>query len=230
VDRRAIEQDRDVMPDWLWRQEYLAEFTVPGGQVFPNVVVGPFTLPARIEAMERSVGVDFNGTPGDVAVEVCRMHDTKDVFVLGEDVFTHPETGLDMSWLRQYKGQKRVEAGGYNEGFALEAINYGATPCENTQQARSARLTAALSFRVHLDPQLAPQLYEDVRTAQWDPRGIIAYLKDDAHGMHYADAFLLALPGIAGQAVWAPKHKHAGSLSATRRDRERDAQVLWRKT
>ncbi len=161
--------------------------------MFPNITSGPFVVP---DGYPLYLGVDFNET--NVLVEWAVYG--RDAYALSEHAPPNPKTGLDLGWLSScYPHHKKgVEGGGYNTGFAMEAIKHNVTVLENSAPARSQRVVNALKYHLFIDPVRTPQLWEDTHKAQWDKHTPMKILKDDQHPNHYLDAGLLGLPQIDG--------------------------------
>jgi len=217
LDIKAIIKEKDELDRlglfWLWEQENLAKWVVPGGTVFTNIYFEESTRWNGGTGYETThVGVDFHGAFGQVVVEF--FYDPslpQEIYVTGES--RHPQqdnSKIDLSWLSTYApgirkavegGVGREGQGGFNDGYARLARGYGCSVIPSDAATRSRTLLKALGMSIHIDESITPNLADDIRKAVWDSNKIYL-LKDSAHPNHYLDAFLVGIGGIGSGDVY----------------------------
>lgn len=211
IDKTKIEQDKAIMPLWLWEQEYLCKWVAVGGSIFHNLEECSDLSSYKPTA----VGIDWNKS-GHTLVFIHRNESDKVIYILKEqwiDPQTHL-TGLNLSFIdsiqKQYPGiTLYVEDGGYNEAWAIESsARYGAVKVQPTPVEKSARLMESLRYTLKIDKTTCPFLTKELKSAGWDTHKM-TYLKDVTHTCHYLDAFMnTCIPYIPGSPVFIP----AGSV------------------
>ena len=84
--REWYEEQQRILPDWYYRQEHCAEFTLPQGAVFQNVEFGkyPDWLMEAIKNQPLCSGVDWNPVSGHKLVSIKWTPDFMNNVVMDE--------------------------------------------------------------------------------------------------------------------------------------------------
>jgi len=189
INESLVETQRQTMPEWLFEQEYLAIFTVPGGAPFTKIVLHESSISKPVNR----IGVDFHGDLGQVVVEVHFAGD--EVYIIDEKQFPGESVENMVAVLSRYEPRPRiyVEDGGFNTGYASLVAKRmdGVTKILANLANQSKQLFTAISKTIHICPSQTPELYEDLRTARWVSSGQPKLEKSDRQPRHYLDAMLL---------------------------------------
>lgn len=204
IDKEKILDDKNIMPQWLWEQEYLCKWVASGGSVFHNLVEYAIN-PSHIPNM---VGIDWNKS-GHTLVYLYRHDEDNTIYVLKEEWIDpdQHQLGLNFDYLESITKQWPfckiyVEDGGYNEAWAIEASSkFGCIKVQPKPMDKSLRLMEALKYQIKVDPKTSPFLWKELRSAGWDLHKM-TYLKDITHTCHYLDAFMNCCVPFVSQSVF----------------------------
>jgi hypothetical protein len=205
---------------WYFRQEHLAEFELPQGAVFQNVVYTPYPawLEEQITKQPNCSGVDWNPAAGHVRSTVKWTPDLQSVVVVGEAMFSvgyAREMKLkEFMVLRKWfsHGNRMVlEDGGINIPYIdwfndmLEETRHGwvdqrwsAEEWDNQDIAKmkACNFIAQHGITIYVDEMRFPKTAKQIQECSWDEdaKGSNPKLKkDSANSPHYLDAFLHAI-------------------------------------
>lgn len=242
-DKQGAEEDRlewnKLGMGWMYLQEYEAEWTVAGGQIFKFVLhLGPHKYseverreiwkpelpPLEFGATPTHLGTDFHGEFGSVCAgwKWDRM-EPQNIYAVHEYRYPNDAYLLDLSFFSSHYGgvRKRVERGGYNEGFERDSRQYGTEGAPADNHSKNLRLINALKYHIYIDPELTPNMADDYDSAAWDEQGIYA-IKDVQHPCHFLDAGLIGTPLYGGNGIFTHQDKspHNAKMEYERRREE----------
>lgn len=217
--KEFYEQEERTKPRWWYLQEYCAEFTIPMGAVFQNVIYESYTVEVNrmIDGMPKCSGVDWNPAAGHVRSTV-RWSDKYDaVVVVGEAMFS---TGYARELKQQefyalapfFTNGNRIvlEDGGINipyidwfhdmhEEFRFNWRDqqYTTEEWDNQDIHKMAACVYIIQngITIYCDKIRFPKTAKQIEECAWDKDalGNPKLKKDPANSPHYLDAFLHAI-------------------------------------
>ena len=208
------DEQRKILPDWYFKQEHEAEFTLALGAVFKNVDFTRYD-PAILTDQQLCSGIDWNPVNGHWLVSIKWTPDMKHVYVMeAHDLgngYTHEMTEEQYNTIRSYYlygNHLTVEEGGINEAYVewlkkQEDTNKLGSPrnlhYEEWDTAGINKLQAVTYIMqngicIHCDEMRFPVLKKQIEDCHWDPDATEPKLaKDPADSPHALDAFLHAI-------------------------------------
>jgi hypothetical protein len=183
LNKAAIEQDRLTLPPWFFQQEYLAQFTVPGGALFKVIETGDIlTNPTHC-------GVDINPTFGHVVV-TSRFSGGK-IFVCGEEVVNVDR----LTALNKYQHLKmEIESGGGINDPAIREIQKSCpaltfSKYQFNEPQKDTRVMQYTQYEIVVNPKQCPNTFKSVREAAQNEQYSRIKLKK-TNDAHYTDSLL----------------------------------------
>lgn len=197
INKAVVEADMRTQPKWVIRQEYNAEWTAPGGAIFPDIKASDSKKWKIHENARLFGGIDFNSKFGHSYVEVAIYK--ADLYVILEHTFNVGDTeantvmAIDFTKKRRRNGVSiEVEDGGSNDGFSSRFRGI-ARKQHWTEDIKSKRLVGRnglTQYDIHIDRSLTPLTYKNITEAAWDEKKphIPSILKKD--NQHYIDSLM----------------------------------------
>lgn len=216
--REWYEEQKRILPDWYFRQEHMAEFTLPMGAIFQNVIYDPHPewIMSQIKNMPLCSGVDWNPVSGHWLVSGKWTPDYMN-FVIEEEHDIGQGYAVDMN-IDQFnilathmsKGKRLVlEEGGYNEeyitwwykmlaetGFNHPEQQWELEEWDSQGVAKLKAVTYLIQngVTIYVDKTRFSNLAKMIEDCQWDPDSPEPKIKKDkANSPHALDAFLHAI-------------------------------------
>ena len=208
------DEQRKILPDWYFKQEHEAEFTLALGAVFKNVDFNAYD-PTILENQRLCSGIDWNPVNGHWLVGIKWSRDLKHIYVMeAHDLgngYTHEMTMTQYNTIKKYymnKNSLTVEEGGINEAYVKwlkerEAENYSSEDrnlhYEEWDGAGVNKLQAVTYIMqngicIHCDENRFEVLKKQIEDCHWDASATEPKLaKDPADSPHALDAFLHAI-------------------------------------
>ena len=177
-----------IRPDWEIDLLYRCIPTLPGGKVFPNIVLWSGPMP---DCYPITQGVDFNALPGHTFEQLGRFVDG--LIALKEEIYLYKrDDDLLQEACLEYPTE--VEAGGWNDVYAPNM--YGVTKVPFTEgkkdkvdpKGKPERIRRLLMQPWFINPDVTPGLYDDVRKARYGADG-----KVDTGDLHFLAAAMHAI-------------------------------------
>jgi hypothetical protein len=188
---------------WIWQSENKAIYVSAGGKVFTTVIFMKHNM-----TKWNISGFDFH--EHEIGHIECRFfwnrNDPTALYATGElqHKYGDQDTAMEsVKFLRQpaYNHvRKRGEDQGFNRGFFKDARRYGVIAA-NRILSKADQVANLFEFKIFVDPEVTPNLYEDIRSAQWkDPNKY--EIRKESQGQdfrnHYLDCLLNAAPNAKG--------------------------------
>ena len=213
--REWYAEQKRILPDWYYRQEHMAEFTLALGAVFKNVEYGtyPEWLTTAIEDQALLSGLDWNPVAGHIIGSIKWTKDLRNCVVQGEvdigqgyavemtnDQFT------TISTLASHGNHMNYECSGINEeyvkwlnkkkatfGFVDQNWHSEEWDSQGINKLKIATFIIQNAVCIWVDKIRFPETAKQVGDCQWDPESERPKLKKDkSSSPHYLDAFLHA--------------------------------------
>ena len=196
MNKRKIQQAKDKLPDWFFRQEYECSFESPEGACFTNIIEGDFTellSKQRIDYNKHYIhyGVDWNPSAGHYIVGsrwldnfsgICLTYEEN----LGTDIgvsITRIIALLEMN----PNAHVELEDGGTNMGYCdafwneldkmrkIDKQKYisiskrvGRRPWDSAGVNKMKSITLLLTVPIYYNKNITPQTARWIEIAHWD--------------------------------------------------------------
>ena len=208
------DEQRKILPDWYFRQEHEAEFTLALGAVFKNVDFSSYS-PTILENQRLCSGIDWNPVSGHWLASVKWTPDFKHVYVMEEhplgNGYTHEMTMEQYNTIKRYymyDNSCTVEEGGINEAYVKwlkereadnslnveKHLHYEEWDAQGINKLQAVTYLMQNGVCIHCDRQRFPTLTKMIEDCSWDPEATeVRLLKDRSNSPHALDAFLHAI-------------------------------------
>ncbi len=216
--REWYEEERKRLPLWYFQQEHCAEFVLPLGAVFQNVIYDPYPdwLLKDIKDQPLCSGIDWNPVSGHWLVSGKWTQDYMG-FVIQEEHDIGMGYAVDMNVDQFYiiarhmshDNRLVIESGGINEEYIkwfykmLSETGWNAPSqnwCEEEWDSAGLNKLRAVSYiiqngiTIYIDKHRYPNLSKMIEDCQWDPDSSEPKIKKDpASSPHALDACLHAI-------------------------------------
>lgn len=215
--KEFYEEEERTKPRWWYLQEYCAEFTLPSGAVFQNVVYGkyPDWLMAQLQHEPLMSGLDWNPVSGHWIASIKFTPDMKNVVILEERPlgkgYTHELSNEMFALIKEYYIKNKrlvVEDGGINEAYVKwlkemrsknpyygpEHLRYEEWDVAGVNKMNAVEFLVVKGITIWIDNTRFPVLAKQIQDLHWDPDSKEPKLfKDPADSPHAMDAFLHAI-------------------------------------
>ena len=213
--RGEIEQDREILPDRVWRRMYLAEFNEDAG-FFSNIAACAFgdELPEPVPGREYVAGLDLGRKIDPSVLTIMDAEDRRVVHHISFDTGTEwvgQRTGVVRAFERWGFSRLVLDATGIGDIFMSELLEEG-LPVEPFVISAASRESLLQGLSVGMErntlsfPPIAP-LLRQLRAFQYIRQAGGAYKAEAPPGEHDDEVFALALaltacappPGLTGR-------------------------------
>lgn len=216
--RAFYEEEKKTKPDWWYRQEYCAEFTLPMGAVFQNVVYDvydlinnryelkiPLILDKRIVS-----GLDWNPVSGHWLAGGVWTENQQGFLVthavpiaVGYSYKLQQEAYLKIKEYAIHRKRLCMESGGINEEYvswfkdwfgrdkAKRDVHVLYEDWDSSGINKTNAVLSMLDKTIYVDRMRFPELAKQIEDSQWDKDADTPKLKKDpVNSPHALDAFL----------------------------------------
>lgn len=219
--REWYEEQQKILPDWYFRQEHCAEFTLPLGGVFQNVVYdvydlvdGEYILKLPLILDKRVVsGLDWNPVSGHWIAGGQWLENMQGFLVTHAFPiavgYSHELTEAAYEKIKYYAVHKRIlaiEEGGINEAFVRwfkewfgkdykkRDVNVRYEEWDSSNINKTNNALEMLDKTIYVDRIRFPDLAKQIEDCRWVAESTKLELeKDPIDSPHALDAFLHAI-------------------------------------